>query len=257
MARPVFALHVQAEPGVPGEPSVYQRLRGWLKRGLRDFGLRCLDIHEEPETEKETTTMPIINLNDAEPQRDRTLAPSGIYALKIKVKPSGNGWLRTARNQRSRMLQMEYTIVGGDYAGKTIFDWITVGFDETDDSDLPVIEPGKLDDFRTSVRMGLSKLRAIVDSAYGLDPNDVSDTAKKRRTLEDYGALSGLKFLAQVEQRPASGDFGPRNYVDFIITPDLPDWKTDHLTTSATGVAVAPKKKPTLADDLDDEIPSF
>src|SRR5262249_12996261 len=33
---------------------------------------------------KETTMT--INLNDAEPQRDRTLAPDGIYTLKIKVK---------------------------------------------------------------------------------------------------------------------------------------------------------------------------
>src|SRR5262249_60759398 len=104
MGRPVFALRVQAEPGAPGGPSVYQRLRGWLKRGLRDFGLRCLDIYQEPEPEKETT-MPI-NLNDAEPQRDRTLAPPGIYALKIRLKSSArNGWLRLAKNQRTRMLE--------------------------------------------------------------------------------------------------------------------------------------------------------
>jgi hypothetical protein len=257
MARPVFALRVQAEPGVPGEPSVYQRLRGWLKRGLRDFGLRCLDIHEEPETKMETS-MPI-NLNDVEPQRDRTLAPSGIYVLKIRVKPGSNGgWLRAAKNQRTHMLAMEYTIVGGDYSGKTILDWITIELDETDDVDLPVIEADKLDNYRKSVRMGLIKLRAIVDSAFGLDPNDTSDAAKKKRNLEDYDALNGLKFLAQVEQRPASGKYGPSNVVDFVITPDLPDWKPDHLTkSSATGVAVVAKNKKTLADELDDEIPNF
>jgi hypothetical protein len=42
-----FVLRVEAKPGVPGGPSVYQRLRGWLKYGLREFNLRCLDIHEE------------------------------------------------------------------------------------------------------------------------------------------------------------------------------------------------------------------
>src|SRR5262245_55050150 len=136
MGRPVFALRVQAEPGVP---SAIRSLRGWLTRGLRDFGLRCLDIYQEPEPEKETTMA--INLNDAEPQRDRTLAPAGIYTLKIKAKQNADGgWLRRAKNQRTLMLAMEYTIVGGDFSGKTILDWITVEFDETDDPDLPPIE---------------------------------------------------------------------------------------------------------------------
>src|SRR5262245_5345220 len=199
MGRPVFALRVQAEPGVP---SVIRSLRGWLKRGLRDFGLRCLDIYQEPEPEKETP-MPV-DLNDAEPQRDRTLAPAGVYTLKIRVKRNANDyggdeWLRRAKNMRTSMLAMEYTIVGGDYAGKQILDWISVDHDTSDDPDLPPIEADKLDNYQTAVRMGRSKLRAIIDSAYGLQPNDDSDVAKKKRQLEDYGALTGLKFLAQVD----------------------------------------------------------
>jgi hypothetical protein len=42
MARPVFALRVRAEPGV----AVIRSLRGWLKQGLREFGLRCVSIEE-------------------------------------------------------------------------------------------------------------------------------------------------------------------------------------------------------------------
>src|SRR5215471_6386068 len=137
MGRPVFALRVQAEPGAPGGPSVYQCLRGWLKRGLRDFGLRCLDIYQEPEPEME---MPMaINLNDAEPQGTRTLIPAGVYPLKITLKRGGagpDGDLMLAKNLRSLMLKLEYTVVGGDYAGKKILDWITVDFDETDDPNI-------------------------------------------------------------------------------------------------------------------------
>ena len=81
MGRPVFVLRVQAEPSVPDGPSPYQRLRGWLKRGLRDFDLRCLDIHQEPKT-KEEKSMPI-DLNDVQP--DRELIEPGIYGLKIAV----------------------------------------------------------------------------------------------------------------------------------------------------------------------------
>jgi hypothetical protein len=41
--RPVFALHVQAEPGV----NAIRSLRAWLKIGLRTFGLRCVSIKQE------------------------------------------------------------------------------------------------------------------------------------------------------------------------------------------------------------------
>jgi hypothetical protein len=42
MARPVFVLRVQAEPGV----HVIRSLRAWLKEGLRTLGLRCVSIEE-------------------------------------------------------------------------------------------------------------------------------------------------------------------------------------------------------------------
>jgi hypothetical protein len=47
MGRPVFILHIRAEPGGSGEPSVIRRVKAWLKRGLRDYGLRCVSIKQE------------------------------------------------------------------------------------------------------------------------------------------------------------------------------------------------------------------
>jgi hypothetical protein len=47
MRRPVFALRVQAEPGIDAVRS----LRRWLKRGLRDFGLRCVSIEQMKQEE--------------------------------------------------------------------------------------------------------------------------------------------------------------------------------------------------------------
>jgi hypothetical protein len=43
MTRSVFALRVRAERGI----DAIRSLRAWLKSGLRNFGLRCLAIHEE------------------------------------------------------------------------------------------------------------------------------------------------------------------------------------------------------------------
>jgi len=191
-----------------------------------------------------------VDLNDAETQRDRSLIPPGVYCLEITVKRGGageDGWLKLAKNLRSLMLSLECKVVGGDYAGKKVFDLITLEFDETDSIHLSPIDPGKLDNYRTSVRMGRSRLRAIVDSAHALDPKDNSFVAKEKRKLMSYGDLMGLQFYAQVEEQPAREGYGPRNVIDFIITPDLPDYPKPSANT-----AVALKR--TAAEDLNDEI---
>jgi len=51
--RPIFALRVRAEPNV----DAIRSLRRWLKQGLRQFGLRCLDIRQEDEPKEETSNV--------------------------------------------------------------------------------------------------------------------------------------------------------------------------------------------------------
>jgi len=231
MARPVFVLRVCPEPGVHGGPSVYQRLRSWLKRGLRDFGLRCIDIQQE--NGKETAMA--IDLNEVQP--DRELIEPGIYRLEIAVKEGhagADGWLKLAKNQRSLMLELVCKVISAvtkdgrhaisEHAGKTVRDWITLELDESDALHLPPITAAELERFRTSVRLGRKKLRAIVDSANGLDPKDDSFVAKEKRKLANYDELNGLAFYAQVEERAGQGKYGPSNTIDFVITPDLPDY---------------------------------
>src|SRR6516162_8349919 len=156
MARPVFVLRVCPEPGVYGGPSVYQRLRSWLKRGLRDFGLRCIDIQQE--NGKETAMA--IDLNEVQP--DRELIEPGIYRLEIAVKEGhagADGWLKLAKNQRSLMLELVCKVISAvtkdgrhaisEHAGKTVRDWITLELDESDALHLPPITAAELERFRT------------------------------------------------------------------------------------------------------------
>jgi hypothetical protein len=49
--RPIFVLRVRAEPGV----DVIRNFRRWLKQGLREFGLRCVSIHQESAPRQEVT----------------------------------------------------------------------------------------------------------------------------------------------------------------------------------------------------------
>lgn len=195
-----------------------------------------------------------IDLNNI-PQDDRSLAPPGVYQLEATVvrgDAGENGVLTLAKNGRSLMLRLLCKVFGGDYAGHKIWDYVTVDFDESDDPDLPPIEPDKLNNYRTSVRLGLEKLLAIINSAYALVPNDDSDAAREKRKLNSYDEVHGLKFWAQVEERPGRDGYGPSNVIDFVITPDLPDYPK--RSAQAVTKAVAPPKRP-LADDMGDTIP--
>jgi hypothetical protein len=192
-----------------------------------------------------------IDLRDTETQFDRTPIPSGVYHLKIAVKPGGigpGGFLRLAKNLRSSMLELECTVVGGEYAGRKVWDFITLEFDENNRDDVLPVETDKLEKFRTSVRMGRTKLRAVLDSAFGLHPNDHTEATDAKRQLESYGDLNGLTFYAQVESKPGGSGYGPRNSIDFIITCDLPDWP------AKPAQAVVPFQQ-TLTKEMDDEIP--
>jgi hypothetical protein len=255
MGRLVFMLRVRAEPGVPGGPSVYQRLRGWLKRGLRDYGLRCLEIQQ---VNTENATM-AINLNEADNQ-DRAIMPAGPYWVKARIRPGqagDDGLLRLAKNAHSLMLDLQLTVIDNDeWRGKQIFDLITCDLLEYDQSEdplaIPPLKGTNLANLQTSVRMGRSKLKAMINSAYGLMPNDDSDQARAKRTIESFGAFDGLCFMAQVEVQPARDSFKERNVVDFIIEPGDPAYKPRGSTSKA--VATAPKLK-LAANDYDDTIP--
>jgi hypothetical protein len=125
MPRPVYLVHVRAEPGV----AAVRSLRGWLKAGLRHFGLRCVGAIEE-QTNKEIT-MPY-DLNTAEKEGGSTIPPN-LYWLMAKVKPGGAGddyMLRRSKNHCLEMLELELTVVGGPYAGQRFWEMISLNYVE-------------------------------------------------------------------------------------------------------------------------------
>jgi hypothetical protein len=68
-----------------------------------------------------------------------------------------------------------------------------------------------------------SRLRAILESARGIKPADVSEAAKKARVAE-YNDFAGLRFLAKIGVEPAKGDYKAKNTLTEAITPDRKEW---------------------------------
>jgi hypothetical protein len=215
-----------------------------------------VEIQQVNESEENMT----INLNDADNQ-DRSVMPPGPCWVKSRIKPGGagdDGLLRLAKNMYSLMLNMELTVLDdGEWRGKKIFDMVTcdlVEYDESSDPmDIPPLKGTSLENLQTSVRMGRSRLKAMLNSAYGLMPNDDSDQAKARRTIESWGDFDGLCFMVQVEVQPARDNFKERNVVDFVIEPGDPAYRP---RGKAVATRLGPKPDSGSGSiPFDDEIP--
>jgi hypothetical protein len=194
-----------------------------------------------------------LDLSDAGPQTSRDPIPPGVYRLRARLKAGSAGadyLLHRSKNSPLLGVSLECTVIGGEHAGRKIFDWICAELDE--DGMPAAVANDKVESWKAAVRMGRKRLAAIVDSAIALDPNDRSDAAQARRKqFDNYDKLDGVCFYAQVEVRPAKDQFKARNEIYFIVTCDLPDYPEQAPGTS--NLPATPKQD--LGDEMDDSIP--
>jgi Protein of unknown function (DUF669) len=186
-----------------------------------------------------------INLNDTPTQRSEPV-PFGVYCLKGEVLPGGagtGGVLRRAKNGCALMLELKCEIVEGKLAGRCI--WYRPIVELEENEALSKLDVKARERLQTALRLGRMRVRAIIDSALGLDPNDRSADAEKKRTLENWGEIDGLTFCAQISER-YDDKYGASNDIDFIVVPSDPAYPK-------TAQAVVPRK--TLQEEMDDEIP--
>jgi hypothetical protein len=153
---------------------------------------------------------------------DRTIA---IVQLNIRPGNAGEGGLlKRSQNGQAEGLDCELTVVGGPHNKRKFFDWMTVG--------------GTTDGHATAADITRTKLRAIIESARGIKPTDVSDTAKKARVVE-YADFDGIRFLAQIGVEPAKGDYRAKNFLAQVITPERKEWQPIEQAAK-TAAAAAP-----------------
>jgi hypothetical protein len=154
------------------------------------------------------------DFNNASEQRSFDVIPDGtISVVQLNIRPGGageGGLFKRSNNGQAEGLDCELVLVGGPYDRRKFWDWMTV--------------TGTSDGHATAADITHRKLRAIIESARGIKPTDVSDEAKKARNVE-YSDFNGMRFIAQIGVLPAKGDFKAKNVLSFIVTPDHKDWK--------------------------------
>jgi len=158
---------------------------------------------------------------DAPPPRDITeLIPRDIIATFVFHIRSGgvgeDGMLTRTQKGDAEMLVCEFTIADGTHRGRKIFDHLLL--------------EGTTSGHAQAIEISRSKLRAILDSALGFKPDDVSPQARAARTVS-LKQFEGMTFIGKIgiEKGKPKNDGTGENWADknilaAVITPDKKEW---------------------------------
>lgn len=159
------------------------------------------------------------DFNDAEQQQIFELIPNNtIVPLVMYIRPGGtgpNGILRQSKSSDAEMLDCEFTVESGPYAKRKIFQMFT-------------LSGGKLDEKGESIGGKISRqtLRAILESARGINPDDTSEAARQARRINDWLDFNGMTFLARLGvEKDRTGQYNDKNKIKSVIVPGERDYQ--------------------------------
>lgn len=168
----------------------------------------------------------MLNLNTASvsegPKMENTLIPNGaVCRAIISVKPGemeihefGAGpWFKRSQSSNAKWMELEFTVIGGQHDRRKFWDKIFVDGDKMGQSGIPQAK-----------EIGLSTLRAIIESAYGIDPSDMSPAAQQRRQISGVGDLNGMEICAKVGIKKGTNGYQDTNRLMAAITPNQRDF---------------------------------
>jgi hypothetical protein len=165
--------------------------------------------------------MTTFDYSDAPPPRGDELIPHGtIGTVQMRVR-SGNagedGMLTRTKDGGAEFLDCEFVVIEGACAKRKFWDRLILA--------------GTTDGHAKAAEISRSTLKAILDSAFDLDPDDKSPEARVRRTV-GLKVFDGLNFLAKIgiekgkPKNDGSGESWPdKNTLAAAITRGGKDWK--------------------------------
>jgi hypothetical protein len=161
----------------------------------------------------------MFDYSDAQKQREIDLIPHNTIAtLQMTVRPGGageDGMLKRSQDGGCEMLDCEFIVVDGKFVRRSLWERLVLA--------------GTTDGHATAAEISRSKLRAILESARGVKPDDASEQARAARkaNLADF---NGMRFIAKIgieKGKPRAnggGEYPDRNVLLTVVTPDRKDW---------------------------------
>lgn len=166
------------------------------------------------------------DFNDAEAQTGFDLIPKGtLVKVRLSIKPGGfddpsqgwtGGWATLSDQTGSVYLNAEFVVLDGPYVKRKL--WSLIG-----------LYSPKGDEW---TNMGRSFIRAMLNSARGIDPKDVSPQAQVARRIAHFGELDSVEFVGRVDiEQDSRGD--DKNTIRQAVEPG----HKDYAALMAGGVA--------------------
>jgi hypothetical protein len=156
---------------------------------------------------------------DAPPPRDDVIPHNTVATLVLHIRPGGvgeEGMLRRSAKGDCEMLECEFTISDGPYKGRKVCEYRVLD--------------GTTSGHAKAADISRSTLKAILDSALGLKPDDASPEARAARTVS-LKQFEGMSFVGRIGiekgrlKNDGSGENWPdKNILAGVITPDKKDW---------------------------------
>jgi hypothetical protein len=161
------------------------------------------------------TDREFFNFNTAGEQRN-VIPANTICTLQLTIRPGGagdGGCLKRSADGQSEGLDCEFVVVDGPYAKRKIWHLFTLR--------------GTTEGHAIAGDISRRMLRAIVESALGIRPDDTSEAAQAKRDGSLSGAqyLDGLRFVARLGVRPPKDGYAEKNTIVEVITPGRREWK--------------------------------
>ena len=168
------------------------------------------------------------DFNDAEAQQGAfDIIPKGITVpVRMTLKPGGHddhnqgwsgGYATESFDTGAIYLACEFVVTSGPFAKRKM--WSNIGL---------YSKKGP-----TWGQMGRSFIRAALNSARNVQPQDNSPQAASARRIESFADLDGLEFIARVDvEKDAKG--ADRNVVKQAVEPDHKDYTSLMSATPGT-----------------------
>ncbi|MEL6758713.1 MAG: hypothetical protein AAFP81_19965, partial [Pseudomonadota bacterium] len=113
----------------------------------------------------------------------------------------------------ARMLDCEFTILEGEFAKRKFWGLMMITSNGSDGHD-------------KAVNITKSRVRGILESAYGISPSDESEAALTARTLEEWMDLDNIEFLAKIGiEKSKDPQYPDKNVLKSAVTCDSEDYE--------------------------------
>jgi hypothetical protein len=158
--------------------------------------------------------MSFLDFNNAEKQTGGDLIPADtIVPVHMTLRPGGagqDGYLKATKTGEALMLDCEFTVIEGPHAKRKFWGMF--------------LTEGTTDGQKKAADIARGKLRAMLESARGVNPADESPAAIEKRKVGSFEEFDGLRFVAMVGIERGKDGYQDKNILKAVITPDSKEW---------------------------------